>query len=163
MTMPSLAPHSTSVGTAIRRSQRLSCGLFHVGIPRVEAERVPVPRAGDQARRRTWRRSPAPTSPDRASSAAGPRGGGVEDVEDVGRLAVADLDAEGIHQDEPSTALAARPPRSRRRASRRRRARSASPCRPERVEQVEGGDEVVDRVESLGRGVGPKPGCEGAK
>jgi len=75
-------------------------------MPAVEAERVPVAGADDQLVvrhrvevRRLRRIVPAPSSHLLRRR--------VEDVQDVGRLSIAQLEAEGVHQDEPVEAVAA--------------------------------------------------------
>src|SRR5690348_5849896 len=74
--------------------------IVQVGMPRVEAERLAAARVRDQGlvRQRVRVRGPLRGLVPAAAPHLGGRG--VEHVEDVGRLAVADLDADRVDQDQ---------------------------------------------------------------
>ena len=78
----------------------LELGVVHVGVPAIETERIPVAGPQDEllVRHRVVVGRPSRRIVPRPAAHLGRRG--VEDVEDVGRLTVADLDAERVHEDE---------------------------------------------------------------
>src|SRR5262245_61290306 len=85
----------------------LELGIVHVRLPAVEGQRVPVPGANDQlvVRQRVVVRRPfrrvVPAPPLHLLRRR------VEDVQDVRRLAIADLETERVHEDETVDAMAA--------------------------------------------------------
>src|SRR2546427_821856 len=87
-------------GRLARTEPALELGIVHIRMPAVEAERFPVPGAHDQL---VVREGVEVGRPFPGIVPAPPlhfQGRGVEDVEDVRGLAIADLDAEGVHEDE---------------------------------------------------------------
>ena len=63
-------------------------------------------------------------------------GGGIKDVQDIRGLAIADLDAKGIHQDEPVNTMAARDRDFRRQPAAKGQSHEADPLMGQRFKDV---------------------------
>ena len=63
-------------------------------------------------------------------------GGGIKDVQNIRCLAIADLDAKGIHQDEPVNAMATRDRDFRRQPAAKGQSHEADPLIRQRFEDV---------------------------
>jgi hypothetical protein len=116
-------------------------------MPAVETQRLPVPGADHQlvvrhsveVRRPLARIMPAPP--------LHLLGRGVEDVQDVGRLAIADLDAKRVHENEPLDPVAALHRNFRREPTAEGQPHKCHPLVRQRLENVEiEVDQVIDRV-----------------
>src|SRR2546425_9688415 len=80
--------------------QALDLGIIQIRMPAVETERFPVPGAHDQLVVREGVEVGRPFAEIVPAPPLHFQGRGVEDVEDVRGLAIADLDAERVHEDE---------------------------------------------------------------
>src|SRR3989441_10069156 len=86
----------------------LELGVVHIRMPPVEAERLPVPGANDQLVVRERVEVGRPLSGIVPAAPLHFLRRGVEDVENVRGLAIADLDAECVHEDELVQTMTAR-------------------------------------------------------